>query len=114
MMLDGALAVPIWLLLLLLEWEAVPFVFLMVSSLVAIAGGALAARGIMPLLAGAGPALLILASVVLMTVGPLLVIVAIIGMTLAVISLGLVLFGWSDLVERARARERALGAVGWT
>jgi hypothetical protein len=107
MILDGALAIPIWLIL-LAGGEPVPGLMLMVASLVAIVGGAMALKGILPLVAAAGPPLLILASAILTTVDPFLVVVAIIGGILAVISLGLVVYGWTDLMERARTRERAL------
>ena len=105
MILDGALAIPMWLLL-LAEWEPVSGVFLMAASLVAIIGGSLALKGILPLLAAAGPPLLIMAAVVMATVTFFLVIVAIIGIILAVISLVLVLYGWSDLMMRTEMRNR--------
>lgn len=107
MILDGALAIPIWLIL-LAGGEPVPGLVLMVASLVAIIGGSLALKGILPLVAAAGPPMLILASVILTTVDPFLVVVAIIGSILAIISLLLVIYGWTDLLERARMRERAL------
>lgn len=110
MILDGSLAIPMWLLMLAMS-EPVAGITLMVASMVAIVGGALALKGILPLLAAVGPPLLLFAALVISTVDPFMVIVGLIGGILGFVSLILVLYGYSDLMERAREREMALQAM---
>ena len=107
MILDGALAIPIWFIL-LASWVPVPGLLLMLGSIIAIVGGALALKGVTPVLALAGPPLLIVGAISMFIFSVFLALVAIIGLVLAAISMGLVLYGWSDLRERARLREQAL------
>jgi hypothetical protein len=110
MILDGALAIPMWLLL-LVAGEPVSGVILMAASLVAIVGGSLALKGILPWLAAAGPPMLLFAAMVISTVDPFFIVVGLIGGVLGFLSLILVFYGWEDLMERARTREMALQAM---
>ena len=105
MILDGALALMLTPFLLM---EEVPFagVFLLLACLVAIISGALALQGIMPFLAAAGPPLLIMGAIWIMLLSPFFVMVSLIGIVLAVISMALVVYGWSDLMARAEMRNR--------
>lgn len=105
MILDGALALMLTPFLLMEEVPAAG-VFLLLACLVAIIGGALALKGIMPVLAAAGPPLLIIGAVWLIFISPFFAMVAIIGIVLAVISLALVFYGWSDLMARTEMRNR--------
>jgi len=104
MILDGSLAL---LLILVLFFEAFTAgMFLLFASLVAIIGGALALKGIQPLLAAVGPPLLIIASIWLIAISPFFSFFAVIGIVLAAISMGLIMYGWSDLQERVASRNR--------
>lgn len=105
MILDGACAL-ILTPFLLLEEVPVAGVFLLLACLVAIIGGSLALKGIMPILAAAGPPLLIIGAVWLIFLSPFFAMVSIIGICLAVISMALVVYGWSDLMARAEMRNR--------
>ena len=107
MILDGALAL---LLTPFLLMEEVPFagVFVLLACLVAIIGGALALKGIMPFLAAAGPPLLIMGAVWIILLSPFFVMASLIGIVLAVISMALVVYGWSDLMARAEMRNRMI------
>jgi hypothetical protein len=73
---------------------------------VTIIGGSLALKGIMPILAAAGPPLLIIGAVWLLFISPFFAMVALIGIVMAVISMALVVYGWSDLIARAEMRNR--------
>ena len=107
MILDAALALMLTPILLM---EEVPFagVFVLLACLVAIIGGSLALNGIMPILAAAGPPLLIMGAVWIIFFSPFFAMVAIIGIVLAVISMALVVYGWSDLMARAEMRNRMI------
>ncbi|MCJ2541089.1 MAG: zinc ribbon domain-containing protein [Candidatus Thermoplasmatota archaeon] len=105
MILDGALAL---MLTPFLFFEEVPVagVFMLLACLVAIIGGSLALKGMMPILAAAGPPLLIIGAVWLLFISPFFAMVALIGIVMAVISMALVVYGWSDLMARAEMRNR--------
>jgi hypothetical protein len=104
MILDGSLAL-LLAIFLIFSWESA-ILFLLLASLVAIIGGTLALKGILPFLAAAGPPLLIIASVWLMSVDIFLVVPAFIGLVLAICSLAMVAYGWSDLLARVEMRNR--------
>ncbi len=105
MILDRTLALMLTLFL-LIEEEPVAGVFMLLACLVAIIGGSLALKGMMPILAAAGPPLLIIGAVWLLFISPFFAMVALIGIVMAVISMALVLYGWSDLMARAEMRNR--------
>lgn len=105
MILDGALALILTPFLLFNE-EPFTGVFLLLACLVAIIGGARALKGFMPLLAAAGPPLLVIGAVLLMVLSPFFAMVSIIGIVLAAISMALVIYGWSDLMARVEMRNR--------
>jgi len=105
MILDGALALMLTPFLFLAE-VPVAGVFMLLACLVAIIGGSLALKGMMPILAAAGPPLLIIGAVWLLFVSPFFAMVALIGIFMAVISMALVVYGWSDLMARAEMRNR--------
>jgi hypothetical protein len=52
--------------------------------------------------------MLIIGAVWLMFLSPFFVMVSLIGIVLAVISMGLVVYGWSDLMARADMRNRMI------
>jgi len=105
MILDGALALVLTPFL-LMEEVPVAGVFMLLACLVAIIGGSLALKGIMPILAPAGPPLLIIGAVWIMFLSPFFIMASLIGIVLAVMSMALVVYGWSDLMARAEMRNR--------
>ncbi len=104
MIFDGALAI-LFSLILFISASLIGL-FLMAAAIVAIVGGWLGMKGIMPLVAAAGPPLLIIAALMLLTIDPFMIIISLIGMVLAGISLALVVYGWSYMVQKAQMRKR--------
>lgn len=104
MIFDGGLAILFSLVLLFAE--PVMGLFLLGAAVVAIVGGWLAMKGIMPLVAAAGPPLLIIAALMLMTIDPFMILISLIGIVLAGLSLALVIYGWSYMVQKAQMRKR--------
>lgn len=81
---------------------------LLAGALTSIAGGVLALRGITPYMAVGGPCLMALGAVLFLPDSLFFVTPVLIGIALAVGSLALVLYGWSDLRDRALARTRGV------
>jgi hypothetical protein len=104
MIFDGGLAILFSIVLFFAE--PVMGLLLLGAAIVAIVGGWLGMKGIMPLLAAAGPPLLIIAALVVMNIDPFVVIISLIGIVLAGLSLALVIYGWSSMVQKAQMRKR--------
>jgi hypothetical protein len=80
---------------------------LLAGSLLAMASGWLALRGIMPYLTIVGAALLIAGAVAIVPASGFGVIYVLIGLVMALASLAMILMGFRDLTLRAEARARS-------
>ena len=81
---------------------------LLAGAATSISGGVLALRGITPFMTVAGPCLMVLGAVLFLPDSFFFVVPVLVGIALAIGSLILVLYGWSDLRNRTLARARGV------
>jgi len=83
-------------------------ILLLAGAGVSISGGVLALKGITPYMAVAGPCLLVMGALLFLPESFFFVIPVVMGIALAIGSLVLVLYGWSDLRQRAAIRAQGV------
>ncbi len=82
---------------------------LMAGALLSILGGIMAQRGIMPYMVLLGAVILIAGAILFMPASGFGIIYVLIGLVMVIASLAMILLGFKDLLERARARGRVAG-----